>query len=102
MGEVLVPPTFAIQAKNAKGEVITDSGALFRDYIALTDKPKANPEPTEEDDEDESSSSSKEEDDPDDAFMAFLDQDADEGEQKPAEEGDEKKDDEKKDEEAKA
>ena len=57
-GEVLLPQTFTIQAKNAKGEDITESGAPFQVYVALTGKPKAKkkkakPEPTEEDYEDD-------------------------------------------------
>ena len=92
---------FTIHIKDAKGEDVTEGGAPFQVYITLTDKPKpkkekAKPELTEMDEEGDSSSSS-EEDDPEDAFMAFIDPEADDGEKKPAEEGAQ----EKKDEEAK-
>ena len=40
-GDVFLPQTFTIKAKNGKGEDITAGGAPFHVYITLTDKPKA-------------------------------------------------------------
>ena len=40
-GDVFVPQTFTIQAKNAKGEDITEGGMPFQVYVVLTGKPKA-------------------------------------------------------------
>ena len=86
--------------KDVNGEDVTEGGAPFQVYITLTDKPKpkkekkAKPEPTEEGDEGDSSSSSEEEDGPEGTFMAFLDPEADDGEEKLAEEGADEKDEE--------